>query len=310
MMQVKNSWLLRKLIALIESLRPHQWAKNVFLLPALVFSRNLLHLDKVFTLLIGIVCFSLVAGVVYLINDILDYQRDRLHPRKKNRPIASKRLKRREAFLAACVISSIVLPVSFLISAKFFLVIILYLLLQALYSLFLKHMVLLDVFAIAFGFSLRILAGACIINVEISSWFMLCGFLLSLFVALGKRRGELTMLGNDASAHRGILRKYTIDYVDMLLTVVSCATILTYSLYTLDEITCAKFGTTELRYTIPLVCYGIFRYLYLVKVKNTGDTPEKLIFQDLPLFGTGIVYMLVIVGIVSGKEIQSFFMNR
>lgn len=292
---------MKKIYALIYSMRPHQWSKNGFLFPALIFSNNLFNLDKFILVVIGFILFSLVSGGIYIINDVLDYKKDALHPVKKKRPIPSGKIGRGQALgFAVLLLTFMPIIAYFKLSSMFFIVIVLYIVLQTAYSLFLKNIVLVDVFCIAAGFVMRILAGAYIIDVEISSWFVLCGFLLSLLIALGKRRGEIMLLGQSAAKHRNNLKAYTVPYLDNLILMVGTATFMTYSLYTMDNATLEKFHTDKLRYTIPFVLFGLCRYLYLVQVKKKGDTPETLIFKDVTLFITVLLYLLVVLFILTG----------
>ncbi len=298
---------MKKIKYFFISMRPHQWTKNVFLLPAVIFSKKVANIPYLLKVLLGILLFCLVSGFVYIVNDIVDYDKDRFHPRKKNRPIAGGKIKRGESFLFGIGIFLVSMIVAFSTSFKFFTVLLMYVVLQILYSFWLKHVVIMDVFCIAFGFVLRIIAGAVIINVEISRWFILCGFLLSLFLAVGKRRAELSNLGKKAASHRTILKKYTIEYLDALLIIVSCSVVITYSLYTLDPITCAKFGNANLSLSIPFVIYGLFRYIYLIKVKNFGDAPEEIVIKDIPLFVNSMIYLILIIIIIYGHVILPFF---
>jgi 4-hydroxybenzoate polyprenyltransferase len=213
----------------------------------------------------------------------MDREEDRVHPLKSKRPIASGRLSPAIALTAFIVITGLSLAGAFLFNLAFFISALIYLLLQIGYSLHLKHVVILDVFIIAFGFFIRVIAGGLAIEVEISPWLLICTLLLALFLALSKRRHELLLLEQQAGTHRPILREYNPYLLDQMIGVVTATTLISYILYTISDETIAKFGTKSLIYTVPFVLYGIFRYLYLVHQKSGGGTPESLIIHDKPL---------------------------
>lgn len=280
---------------LVRSARPRQWIKNGALLAALVFSRNGERLESVVREGIAVLIFCALASAVYLFNDLLDRERDRLHPEKRFRPIAAGELSVPVAATAAAGLSATGLVGAFLLAPRFGGAAAAYLALQLAYSLWLKHWVLIDVFAIAAGFVLRVVAGALAIGVPISNWLYLCTLLLALFLALAKRRAELSTLEGDASSHRKNLALYSVPLLDQLIGIVSACTVLAYSLYTLAPETVQKFGTDALKYTIPCVLFGLFRYLFLVHRRGAGGSPEKVLLSDVPLLADIGVFLAVVV---------------
>ena len=264
---------------IIISLRPRQWLKNLFVFAALIFARQFTEPHQLLLSVAAFIIFCLLSGAVYLFNDLADAEGDRRHEVKKDRPIASGRLSKPAAFITAFLISLAALAAGFLIRPSFGGIAFLYLVMMIAYSLFLKHVVIVDVIMIAFGFILRVLAGGVIIQVPISDWLYLCTFLLSLFLALSKRRHEVVLLGEDAGLHRKILREYSAPLLDQMIAVVTSSTLMAYALYTLTPRT-RIMVSTKLYLTIPFVVYGIFRYLYLVHRKTGGGQPEKTLLTD------------------------------
>jgi len=269
--------------ALAVSLRPLQWIKNGALLVAPLFAQQLTHLARLAPALLGIAAFSALASAVYLANDLVDRESDRLHPEKRRRPIAAGQVSPALAVAASLALALGGLGLSAAIGRRFVAVALAYLVLQALYTSVLKQLVIVDVFAVAAGFVLRVVAGAEAVAVPISNWLYLCTLLLSLFLALAKRRAELTLLGDDAPGHRRILTEYTTSMVDQLVTVVSACTLLAYALYTVSPETTSKFGTDRLKFTVPFVLFGLFRYIYLVHRRGAGGQPEQVILTDRPM---------------------------
>ncbi|HYA48609.1 MAG TPA: decaprenyl-phosphate phosphoribosyltransferase [Burkholderiales bacterium] len=271
------------MIEILKSLRPQQWIKNLFIFAPLVFSQNLFVGPLLIKTCLAFVAFCLVSSAHYIFNDLRDIEEDRRHPVKSQRPLASGRLKKGPAVAALLVIGAAGLGLAASINLPFLLMALGYLVLQTAYSMWLKHVVILDVFVIAAGFLIRVVAGGLAIRVEISSWLLVCTILLSLFLAMGKRRYELVLLDKDAVSHRPILREYNTYLLDQMISVVTASTLLAYCLYTISAETVAKFGTRNLIFTVPFVLYGIFRYLYLIHQKAGGGTPEALIIRDKPL---------------------------
>ena len=284
--------------ALFISIRPRQWSKNFFFFAALIFSKNLFHYAMTLKTVAGFAVLCMITGATYLFNDVIDCERDRHHPEKCNRPIAFGQLPVSIAIsaMAGAVICS--MGLAFRLDTEFLLVIVLYILLQIAYSTLLKNMVILDVLAITTGFVLRVLAGAVIINVAISSWLLICTFLFALFLALCKRRHELYILKDGAAMHRKVLGEYSLALLDQMISVTTASTVIAYTLYTLSEQTIEKFGTVHLVYTVPFVIYGIFRYLYLVHIRHKGGSPEALLLSDLPLIGTVLLWAITAAAII------------
>jgi len=271
------------IIEIFKSLRPQQWIKNLFIFAPLIFSRNILDRPLLFKTVAAFAAFCLISSAHYIFNDLRDIEEDRRHPVKSKRPLASGRLKKGPAVIALVIIGAAGLALAASIGRPFLIIAAGYLVLQTAYSMWLKHVVILDVFVIAAGFLIRVVAGGLAIQVEISSWLLICTILLSLFLAMGKRRYELVLLDKEAANHRPILREYNTYLLDQMISVVTASTLLAYCLYTISAETVAKFGTRNLIFTVPFVLYGIFRYLYLIHQKAEGGTPEALIIRDKPL---------------------------
>jgi 4-hydroxybenzoate polyprenyltransferase len=281
--------------ALIKTMRPRQWTKNVFVLAAVIFDRQVSLSNPVplFRSLIGFMLFCFLSSAIYIINDLMDVEADRAHPTKRNRPIAAGRLPVRVAVVAAAALLLITFAAAYLLSPGFMLIAILYFLVNLAYSIRLKHIPLIDVLVLASGFVLRVGAGVTIIHVErFSPWLYVVTTLFALYIGFGKRRSELTLLEDGAQAHRPVLDGYNLPLLDQLITIVSASTILTYSLYTFSAPNLPANHAMML--TIPFVMYGIFRYLYLIQIKQQGGAPEELLLTDRPLQATVLLYGLAI----------------
>lgn len=270
-------------LALLQALRAQQWIKNLFIFAPLLFSQNLTNKPLLLLTIRAFVAFCMISSAQYIFNDIKDLEDDRAHPVKCRRPLASRRMKRGTAIALLIGMGVGGMLVAATINLSFLLIAAGYFVLQVLYTLWLKHIVILDVFIIAAGFLIRVVAGGLAIAVEVSSWLLICTILLSLFLALGKRRYELTLLQEGAADHRPILREYNTYLLDQMISVVTASTFVAYCLYTISAETVEKFGTKNLIFTIPFVLYGIFRYLYLIHQKAEGGTPEALVIRDKPL---------------------------
>ena len=270
------------LTALLKTMRPRQWPKNGFVFFALVFDKQLFHLDAFLHTLGGFVLFCLVSSVVYIINDIADIEADRQHPKKKLRPLPSGTLPVNVAWTAAIVIVVISLPLAWLLSSGFAAVLAVYLLMNLAYSGWLKHIPIVDVFIIAAGFVLRVEAGVTLIVVErFSPWLYLVTTLGSLFLGFGKRRAELTLLNLGAGSHRKVLDGYNIPLLDQYITIILAATIVSFSFYTFDAPNLPANHSMML--TIPFFVYIIFRYLYLVQMTDQTGAPEEVLLTDRPV---------------------------
>ena len=286
------------LTPILKTMRPHQWTKNAFVLAALVFSQHLLDPPYLTRALVAFAAFCLLSSAVYIFNDIKDMDQDRVHPRKRSRPIASGELSAGTAGAAGLGLLFAGLGLSFTLGVPFILVAASYLFLQAGYIYHLKRVVLLDVIIISLGFVIRAIAGAVAISVFISPWLILCTFLIALFLALAKRRHELILLNEAAASHRSNLADYTVPLLDQLIFIVTAATIISYSIYTLSPGVTEKFGNRYMILTLPFVLYGIFRYLYLIYVKEEGGSPTRVLLADLPLLVSAILWGMTAVGII------------
>ncbi|MDI6693738.1 MAG: decaprenyl-phosphate phosphoribosyltransferase [Anaerolineales bacterium] len=272
-------------LALIQTMRPIQWAKNVVLFAALVFDRQLGldHLIPMLRTTAGFVIFCLLSGVVYIINDLADVEADRMHPDKRRRPIPSGRLPAPIALIASALILAALFPLSYFLSPAFAAVALGYFLLNLAYSKWIKHIPILDVFSIALGFVLRVAAGVTLIHVaRFSPWLYVVTTLGSLYIGFGKRRAEMTMLATNSNSTRRVLSGYTLPLLDQFITIVSATTIVAYSLYTFSAPNLPSNHVMML--TIPFVIYGIFRYLFLIQTTNQASAPvEEVLMRDRPL---------------------------
>lgn len=300
--------------AAFAAMRPAQWTKNTLVFLALIFAQRLTDLAAFERVAVAFLAFCFAASAVYVMNDIADRESDRMHPRKRFRPIASGQLSLHAATLVgvACVVISMGLSLwlAFVLlrgqpdpfaewggaATLFILTIVSYLGINVLYSLRLKHEVLWDVFIIAIGFVLRAIAGALAIPVPISPWFYLCTTFLALLLALGKRRAELLALNTSAVEHRANLRHYTLQLLDQLMGVVVTCTLITYSLYTIQGLGASH----ALMLTIPFVLFGIFRYLYLIYVKGEGDRPDELLWRDKQILASVILCIFTVILLLYG----------
>jgi 4-hydroxybenzoate polyprenyltransferase len=283
--------------ALFVSLRPHQWLKNLVVLAALVFSKHLFDAPAVAQAALAFAIFCALAGAVYLVNDLADLERDRLHPAKRTRPLASGALSPGAARAAATLLFVVAVAAAWTLGPGFLLCALAYPALGLAYSLGLKHVVILDVLAVALGFVLRAVAGAVAIGVHFSPWLLVCTILLALFLVLAKRRHELVTL-DDAVGHRQILAEYSPYLLDQMIAVVTASCLTAYAFYTLAPETVEKYRTERLALTIPFVIYGIFRYLYLVHRRDQGGSPGEVLLTDRPLLAAVALWAIAMVLIV------------
>lgn len=280
--------------ALLKTMRPKQWTKNAFVFTALVFDRKLFYPDPLLRTVLAFVLFCLASSAVYLVNDLADMESDRQHPTKRFRPLAAGELSPRVAAAAAGVLVLLAVGGAFAVHTGLGLVLSGYLALQLAYSFLLKHLVIIDVMTVAAGFVLRVVAGVVVVQVErFSPWLYVCTTLLALFIAINRRRHELTLLADNAANHRRILDEYTLSFLDEMNSMVTASTVIAYSLYTFSAPNLPSNHAMML--TIPFVLYGLFRYLYLVHVKGEGGAPDELILRDLPLFLTVVLWVLAVV---------------
>ena len=277
-------------------MRPKQWTKNLILFFGLIFALKLTDLRLLGLATAGFVVFCAASSAIYIVNDLADLERDRHHPVKRNRPIASGIVTPTQAIVLGVVLLVASIAGSFALRPYFGAVTLAYLALNVAYSFWLKHVVLIDVFSVAAGFVIRAVAGAIVVRVPISPWLYLCTVLAALFVAIAKRRHELVLLNTGAGRHRRILDEYSPALLDQMITVVTAATVMAYSLYTFSAENLPKNHAMML--TVPFVLYGIFRYLYLVYMKNGGGSPEDVLLKDVPFLVNAILWMGTAVAIL------------
>jgi len=282
---------------IIKTMRPKQWLKNVFVFAGLVFDRQLLSSASFLITLAAAFLFCLVSSMIYIINDLVDIKFDRQHPVKKHRPLASGALSRRSAVIALVVLGLLTFPAAFFLNTALGWIIAAYFILMLAYSLWLKHIALIDVMIIAAGFVLRVAAGVIIIETErFSPWLFVATVFLALFIGLGKRRSEIELLNTKAPSHRRVLDGYTLELLDQLLTIVLSTTLMTYCLYTFS--TTNTPDSFHMMFTIPFVIYGLFRYLYLVRIENSGGTPEDIVVSDCPMQAAILLWGITVVVIL------------
>jgi 4-hydroxybenzoate polyprenyltransferase len=280
------------LVLLLRAMRPKQWSKNILLFAGLLFSLRFTDPVAITRAFLGFALFCIFSSCVYLMNDVRDREKDRLNPRTARRPIASGALKPSIAIAAFAILLPVAFILSWLLDPWFALIAAIYMAKDIAYSYGLKHVVILDVFLIAAGFTLRAVAGVVAIGAPISSWLYVVTSLGALFLALNKRKHEVLLLGENASSHRRVLGEYSPALIEEMLAVVTASTVMSYSLYTItaDNLPKPLQENHLMMITIPFVLYGIFRYLYLVYQKNEGSSPEEVIFRDRPLLICGILW--------------------
>jgi 4-hydroxybenzoate polyprenyltransferase len=288
------------ILNLIKLSRPKQWIKNFFVFAPLVFSRHIFELSFLSASLYAFIIFCLASSSVYVLNDIMDVESDRSHPRKKYRPIASGEVTPSQGMLFLLVLMIVILALLFFERPVFIFVVILYLLTNLLYSWKIKSIVLLDIFFISFGFILRVLGGAAAIDVSVSSWMVLTTIFISLFLGISKRRAELSQVPNqdNIEKQRRVLRDYSVEFADELNTIAAAGTIISYALYTVSERTVITFGTEKLIYTTPFVIYGIFRYMFLIHKKNLGESPTTIVTKDIPIMLNVVIWFAACIVII------------
>ena len=296
-------------MAVLLSLRPRQWVKNFFVFAGLIFSQSLVT-PLVWPALAAFAIFCALSGAIYLFNDLADVEKDRLHPTKRRRPIASGTLSvpAGAAIGVLTLVGSLV--AAYALSARFGVVATVYAALLTAYSVWLKHVVILDVLTVAIGFVLRAVAGAAAIGVEISGWLVICTILVALFLALGKRRHEYLTLHGDAAAHRPILAEYSESFLDQMVAVVTASTVTAYALYTMSPDTVAKFHTRWLPLTLPFVLYGVFRYLYLLYRRELGGNPSDLLLSDRALLINTVLWMVALLLVIYGPVWGPVWLTR
>lgn len=291
---------LQHISALIRLIRPKQWLKNSFVFAPLVFSKELFT-GAFFDALMAFLSFSLTASAVYIVNDIADVEADRLHPEKRNRPLAARTVSIAAGLGLMTLLLAIVLILVWQMDSRFIAILVIYFLLNLAYSYKLKEVVLLDVFIIAAGFMLRILGGAYAIDVRVSTWIVLCSLFISLFLGFAKRRAELVQL-QGASQERKVLSLYKIDFIDQMLTISAAGAVISYALYTVAPHTIEMFGTDRMIYTTVFVIYGVFRYLYIIHTSSASENPTNAVTSDFTILWTGVLWILACIFLIYGGQ--------
>lgn len=282
----------------VTLLRIKQWVKNTFILFPLLFSGQAFNEALLWGSLITFSGFCLVASGMYVLNDLLDMERDRIHPKKCHRPLAKGNVNKPSVVVLIVVLLFIGLWTLTIVTMSVLKLAIFYIVLHLIYNFYAKHVVLLDVFFVALGFQIRIMAGSLAVDVVPSVWLQMCVFLLALFLGFTKRRHEISKLKDKASEHRSVLMHYTAYLLDQIIIICSTLAIAFYGLYTIShEITYGQ-GRSAMTYSIVFVIYGIFRYLYLVHVKNMGDDPGEMLFYDKPLLINVLLWIITVFGII------------
>jgi 4-hydroxybenzoate polyprenyltransferase len=294
---------MKQLYHILTAMRPHQWTKNLVLFAGLIFSRNFHQKALLMRSVEAFVVFCLLSGVIYIINDIADVEKDRLHPTKKNRPLAAGALSVPVAFTAALVLAGAGLFMSWRLGSGFLTVACVFLGFNLLYSFLLKRIVLLDVMSISLSFVLRAIAGVEALRdvepqIAISPWLLICTLFLSLFLAFCKRRYELSL--ENAVGHRESLQEYSPILLDQLVSITAGGSVIAYAIYTIWPETVEKFGTTNLVYTVPLVLIGVMRYLYLVYNKQKGGSPSDLLLHERFLLFDVLAWIVLVIAILGG----------
>jgi 4-hydroxybenzoate polyprenyltransferase len=283
----------------IKLVRAPQWIKNFFVFVPLLFSQHIFNKAYFLPTLSAFLMFCLVSSIVYIFNDIVDIEADRVHPTKKNRPLPSGLISIQNAVITIIVFAALVglfLPA---LNAKFRIFLLSYFLLNIFYTFIFKHIVLLDIFSLAAGFMLRVMAGAFVISVEVSSWLILTTMFISLFLGIMKRRSELILINDDPNKNtRKVLASYSLNFTDQMSTIAAAGVIICYALYTVSERTIKIFNTENMIYTTPFVVFGIFRYMFLVYMNKKGENTVEIMLTDIPMIINVILYIIAIVSII------------
>lgn len=292
---------MRKILLFIRSLRTYQWVKNVFIFAPMIFALRFFQTSYVINSLAAFFLFSLVAGSIYVFNDCFDKEKDRLHPEKKRRPIASGELPVTGAAVSAVVLLGLTLTAIYFFNTIFFYIALIYVVMNILYSSWLKKVVILDVLIIAAGFVIRVEIGGVINSIDLSPWILVITFLLATFLALIKRRQELVKIqvpdNNNIGETRKTLKKYNIGLLDQLISITTATTLISYIIYVTNPDILEKFGTTRLYLTVPFVVFGVFRYLYLTYVKEKGENPSEVLF-DIPFSVNSLLWLAMFIFLI------------
>jgi 4-hydroxybenzoate polyprenyltransferase len=283
------------LLSLVKLARPTQWLKNGLLLAALIFSAEIRSTTKLSAALMAMALFCLLSSAVYTFNDLFDREQDKQHPLKKERPIASGQVPSTLAVAMVLILLSAGLVGAWTVNFEFFIVAVLFVVLNFMYTLWLKNIVIVDVMSVAISFVMRALAGAYAIAVPASKWMLINTLFLALFLGFGKRRHELVLLEAGATAHRRILGRYSPYLLDQLISLVTASVVVMYMLYTFSTEVTAKLGTENLYLTIPFVVYGIFRYLYLIHKEERGGSPTEVLISDMPILISVVLWIITLI---------------
>ncbi len=284
-----------------QLLRVPQWIKNGFVFVPIIFAKQIFNPDYISLVLLAFVSFCLVSSAVYIINDIFDIALDKLHPVKKHRPIASGKISRNTGIVTAVILFLIVAGISSFLNIKFISSLLIYVVLNITYSVWLKHLVIIDIMSIASGFMIRVLAGAFVISVYVSSWLILTTLFISLFLAIMKRRSELNLkISADSSITRKVLSEYTIEFTEQMASISGAGVIICYALYSVSERTIFNIQSENLVFTTIFVVFGIFRFMYLVYKKSKGENATEIMLTDWPMIINLFLYVIVVLMIVYG----------
>lgn len=278
------------IVTCIAAMRPYQWTKNLLLFAALVFAGELSHPSQALVSLAAFAAFSLAASATYVFNDLLDIESDREHPKKCQRPLASGAMSPATARVLLVLLFGASLAIAWAIRQEFLVALLAYVVLTLAYTLKLKHVMIVDVLAIALGFVIRAVAGAIALNVPFSNWLVVCTLFLATFLGLSKRRQEILLLEEGAQSHRQVLQHYTVNYLDQLILIMAGGTLITYTIYTCSPEVIQRLGTDKLYITLPFVVYGLFRYLHLIHHETGGGDPSSTLIKDRPLGATVVLW--------------------
>jgi len=282
-----------------QLLRIPQWIKNLFVFVPLMFSLHLFEVSYFTTTLKAFVIFCLASSFIYIINDIIDIEADAAHPKKKFRPLPSGKISKESAWIVSVLIFVILIVLSFISPIEFIYFLAGFIVLNITYSIYFKHIVILDIFSIAAGFTIRVLAGAAIINVPVSSWLILTTMFISLFLGVMKRHSELEQITeSETTSTRKVLAEYSLTFTNQMATVAAAGVIICYALYTVSQRTVSVFGTENLIYSTPFVVFGIFRFMYLEYLNQKGENTTQIMLTDVPMIITVILYITTTVLIV------------
>lgn len=297
-----------KILKLFELIRPKQWIKNLFLFAPILFAGELLNLGLLSKNIIAFIAFCGVSSCVYIINDIVDIESDRVHRKKRYRPLASGDINIRTAIIFLVILFILTILLSLTLNLYFWIMVFTYFIINILYSFKVKHIVILDVFFVSLGFMLRVAAGAAAISVPVSSWMILTTIFVSLFLAVSKRRAELSQIEQEnIEKQRKVLDHYAIEFTEQMNTIAATGTIICYALYTVSSKAISTFQTDKLIYTTPFVIYGIFRYLYLIHKRNLGESPTQIVTKDIPIIINTIIWFIASALIIYKSKILSYF---